>query len=404
MLKAPFAALEIGTSKVCALVGEPREDGNIMITGMGSCQACGVRKGVIVDLEKAADCVRTAIQEAEASGSVEIRQVYLVVNGEHIRGALNQGNVPVYDQNRGISADDIDDVYDIARAISLPHDNEILHTISQTYSVDGQAGIINPQGMHGASLSLDMLIVHGSRNIFYNTIKAAKGVGLEILDVAFSGLCSALATLTPEQKECGVAVIDLGAGTSSHVVYADKAIASMGVTAVGGDHITNDISQGFTISLSRSESLKQESGAAVPDTGDRFRRITIPSEVSFPACSVTACDLNTIINARMEETFMIIRNELEKQSLLQKIGAGIVLTGGGAHLQGVEALAEEIFKISCSVGKPRYYSGISTVHEGPEYAAPLGMLRFAIGSATKQTQENISLKNLIKRWFSGQDS
>jgi cell division protein FtsA len=401
MVNAPIAALEIGTSKVCALVGEPREDGNIMITGVGNCPSCGVRKGVIVDLEKAAGCVQTAIQEAETSGAVSIREVYLLVNGDHIRASANQGSWPVLDPAHGISADDIDEISDIARAINLPHENELLHSIPQTYSVDGQTGIINPLGMQGSRLTLDMLIVHGSRNILNNTIKAARDMGLEVLDVAFSGLCAALSTLTPEQKECGVAVIDLGAGTTSHVVYADDAIASMGITAVGGDHITNDISQGFTISLRRAEILKQEAGTAVTNTGDRFKRITVPSEVSFPACSVAAGDLNAIINARMDETFRIIKNELEKKSLLQEIGAGVILTGGGSHLKGVEALAEDIFGVSCSIGKPRYFSGISTVHEGPEFAAPLGMLRYAVRSVTKQSKGNMSFKNLIKKWFIG---
>jgi len=402
MIKAPIAALEIGTSKICALVGEPREDGNIMITGVGNCPSCGVRKGVIVDMEKAAGCVQTAIQEAETSGSVEIRQVYLLVNGEHIRGSVNQGSVSVFDPSRGISADDIDDVTDIARAINLPHENERIHTIPQMYSVDGQGGVINPLGMHGARLSLDMLIAHGSRNILNNTIQAARNVGLEVLDVAFSGLCSALATLTPEQKECGVAVIDFGGGTTSHVVYADNAIAAMGVIAVGGDHVTNDISQGFTISLRRAEALKHEAGAAIIDAADHFRRITIPLEVGFPSCSVTAGDLNAIINARMDETFKIIKNELEKKSLLQELGAGVILTGGGARLKGVETLAEQIFGVSCAIGNPRHFSGISTVYEGPEYAAPLGMIRYAIRSATKHAEESVSLGNLIKRWFVGQ--
>ena len=256
--------------------------------------------------------------------------------------------------------------------------------------------------MHGTRLSLDMLIIHGSRNILQNTIKAARDIGLEVLDVAFSGLCSALAVLTPEQKECGAAVIDMGGGTTSHIIYADDAIASIGVIAVGGDHITNDISQGFTISLRRAEKLKQEAGTATTDTGDRFRHITIPSKVSFPACSVSAGDLNSIINARIDETFRIIKNELEKKSLLQELGAGVVLTGGGSHLKGVETLAEKIFGISCSIGKPRYFSGISTVHDGPEYAAPLGMIRYAVRSAMKHTEGNISLGNMIKRWFVGQ--
>lgn len=401
MIKAPVAALEIGTSKICALVGEPREDGNIMITGMGSCPSCGVRKGIIVDLEKATDCVQTAIQEAETSGAVEIRQVYLLVNGEHIRGSVNQGSVPVFDPVRGISAEDIDDVTDIARTINLPHESEFLHTIPQTYSVDGQGGVINPLGMHGSRLALDMLIIHGSRNILNNTIQAARNVGVEVLDVAFSGLCSALATLMPEQKECGVAVIDFGGGTTSHVVYADNAIASMGVIAVGGDHVTNDIAQGFTISLRRAESLKHEAGTATTDATEAFRRITIPLEVGFPSCSVAAGDLNAIINARMDETFKLIKNELEKKSLLQELGAGVVLTGGGSRLKGVEALAEQVFGVACSIGKPRHFSGISTVHEGPEYAAPLGMIRYAIRSATKHSEKTVSLGSLIKRWFVG---
>lgn len=402
MRAAPIAALEIGTSKICALVGEPREDGNIMVTGMGNSPSSGVRKGVIVDLEKASACVRTAIQEAEASGAVEIRQVYLLVNGDHVRGTINQGSVPVYDPARGISAADIDEVCEISRAINLPHDNDILHSVPQIYSVDGQTGVLNPEGMHGARLSLDMLIVHCSRNILKNTVKAAANVGLEVLDVAFSGLCSALATLTPEQKECGVALIDLGAGTTSYVVYADSAITAMGVVAIGGDHLTNDISQGFTISLRRAELLKKEAGAVSADNSDRFRRITIPPEVGFPACSVAASDLYAVVHARMDETLKIIKNDLEKKSLLEKLGAGVVMTGGGSHLKGVEILAEQIFGVSCLTGKPRYFSGISTVHEGPEYAAPLGLLSYAVRSMTKNAGKKGSIGGWLKKVLIGQ--
>lgn len=405
MTTAPIAAVEIGTSKVCALVGEQREDGNIMVSGMGNCPSCGVRKGIIVDLEKAASCVQTAIQEAEASGSFEIREIFLIVNGEHIRGAVNQGSVPVYDPARGISSDDIDSVMDIARAINLPHENEMLHTIPQNYAVDDQTAVINPLGMHGARLTLDMLIVHGSRNIMNNTIKAANKVGLEVLDVAFSGLCSALATLTPDQKQCGVALVDLGAGTTTHVVYAADAIASTGVISVGGDHVTNDIAQGFTISLRRAEELKQQAGAAIIEPSDRFRRITIAPEMGFPSCSVTAGDLNAIINARMDETFRLIKNDLEKKALLQELGAGIVLTGGGSHLKGVETIAEQVFGLSCSIGKPRYFSGIATANEGPEFAAPLGLIRYALRSMGKPADKPVyPLVKWLKNMITGRES
>ena len=228
MAATPIVALEMGTSKVCALVGETREDGNIMITGIGQCPSCGVRKGIPVDLEKVETCVRTVIQGAEQSGGVEIRQVYLTISGSHIQSVVNPGSVPVFDAQRGIGADDIDEVKNIAKAINLPHDVDILHTIPQTYTVDDQPGIINPEGMQGGKLSLDMLIIHCSRNRLSNAVKVAQNIGLDVVDVVFSGLCSALAVLTPEQKECGVALIDLGGGTTSYAVYAGGTIATAG--------------------------------------------------------------------------------------------------------------------------------------------------------------------------------
>lgn len=395
MAMPPIVALEIGTAKVCALVGEAREDGSIMITGIGQCPSCGVRKGVIIDLEKAQACVRAAIQEAEQSGNVEIRQVYLALSGGHIQGVVNPGSVPVFDPDRGITESDTEEVREIAKAIHLPHDADILHTIPQLYAVDDHpVRVANPLGMQGAKLSLDMLIIHCARNLLQNAAQAAKNVGLDVKDVAFGGLCSALAALTSEQKECGVALVDLGAGTTSAVVYADGTIASAGGLAVGGDHISNDIAQAFSISLKRAELLKQESGSAIVDTGAHFQRIAIPQEFGFPSGFVAMSDLNTVINARVDEMFRIVRHDLDKKRLLLKLGAGIVLTGGGARLRGVVTAAERVFEIPCSVGKPKNFSGMSTAHEGPEYAALLGLIRYAVRSES-QSDGKVTLKGLL---------
>ena len=398
MAVPPIVALEMGTSKVCALVGEAREDGNIMLTGIGQCPSCGVRKGIIVDLENIETCIRTAVQGAEQSGGVEIRQVYVALSGGHIHSIVNPGSVPVYDAQRGVTHDDIEEVRQIAKAIHLPHDVEVLHTIPQLYTVDDQGGVPNPDGMQGGKLSLDMLIIHCARNLLQNAVKAVQNVGLEVVDVAFGGLCSALATLTQEQKACGVVLIDLGGGATSVVVYAGGTIATADVLAVGGDHITNDIALGFSISIKRAEYLKQESGSAIVDASTHFQRISIPPEVGFAPGSIAMSDLNTVINARVDEMFRMIRHDLEKKHLLLNLGAGIVLTGGGARLRGVETAAERVFEMPCSVGKPKNFSGVSTAYEGPEYASLLGLIRYAARSESR-VEDKVSLKDLIGNLF-----
>lgn len=399
MSESLIVALEIGTSKICAVVGEMREDGNIMVTGLGQCASCGVRKGIIVDLEKVVTCTRTAIHDAEQSGSVDIRQAHLIVSGSHIQSIVNPGNVPVYDADAGISRDDIEQVMEIAKTINLSHDSILLHTIPQKFSVDNQDGVIKPEGMNGAKLSLNMLIVYGSRNLINNAVKTVHDAGVEVPDVAFSGLCSALAVLTPEQKECGVVLIDLGAGTTSYVVYAGGVIATVGVLGVGGDHVTNDLALGFNISLKRAETLKHHHGTLLLDSSTHFQTVTIPSEGGFSACSVAASDLHAVINARVDEMFTMIMNELDEKSIgLHQLGAGVVLTGGGARLKGIKSTAEHIFDMPCSIGKPRNFSGLSTANEGPEYASLLGMIRYAVMSGFLPSHA-VSIGGFLKRWF-----
>ena len=379
-------------------MGEAREDGNILITGMGQCPSCGVRKGIIIDLEKAVECVRLAVRGAEESGRVDIRAVNLAASGGHIQSVINPGSVSVFDALRGVTEDDVNEVMHIARTINLPHDREVLHSIPQKYTVDSQTGIVNPEKMQGSRLSLDMLIVHGLRNLLSQFVQAAQSVGLEVVDIACSSLCSALATLTPEQKECGALLIDLGAGTSSYLVYHDGLIADVGVLAVGGDHVTNDIAMGFNLPMKRAESLKKENGTAqIMNSGAPFQRITIPAEGGFAACSIAAADLYTIINARVSELFEIIKRNLDARGLGPGLGAGVVLVGGGAHLKGITGAAERVFDLPCSIGKPKNYSGMANAYECPEYAAPLGMISYAIRNARRVPAQGFWQK--MARWM-----
>ncbi|MCA1807987.1 MAG: cell division protein FtsA [Kiritimatiellia bacterium] len=396
MATLPVVALEIGTAKVCTLVGEVREDGNILITGIGQTPSFGVRKGQVVNLEKVVECVRIAIQGAEEIGQVDIREVNLVVAGGDIQSLVNPGCVPVFDASLGVTQDDISEVMQIARTVNLPPDREILHSIAQKYSVDFQTGILNPEKMQGSRLSLDMLIMHGSRSLLGHFVNAVHNLGLDVTDIAYAGLCAALATLTPEQKECGALLLDLGAGTTSYIVYADEVIADAGVLAVGGDHITNDIAQGFNLPLKRAENLKHNSGTAILEENASFQRITIPAEVGFSACSVSAMDLYMIIYARVEEIFMLVQQNLEKKGLLRQLGAGVILTGGGAKLKGITDAAERVFDMPCAIGRPKNFSGMSNAYEGAEYAAPLGMIRYALKNA-RQAPDGGIWKGMFKK-------
>jgi len=395
MAEPPVVALELGTSKVCALVGEMREDGSLMITGLGECPSRGVRKGRVVDLENAVACARTALHMAEENGQVAIGEVHVAVSGGHVESTVNRGSVPVLDPEDGITVEDIAGVKEVARAANLSQDRQFIHTVAQHYYIDEHGGVVNPKGMVGARLSLDMLIVHGVRGPLQNILNVVRSVPMDVCEPAFSGLCSALAVLSAEQKRNGVALIDLGGGTTDYIVYAGNTLAAAGSVAVGGDHITNDIVSAFSIPTSEAERLKRRSGPAVQSGADKRRHITLKPELGFPARSLSVADLETVINLRAEETLMLVRSRLGSE-LLEHVGAGIVLTGGGAYLQGIEDLASQVFSIPAVIGRPRSISGLGIVTERPEYATPLGLVRYGF-RPSEQTRKRRSIRD----WFRG---
>jgi cell division protein FtsA len=395
MAAPPIVALEIGTSKIVALVGETREDNYIMITGTGECPSKGIRKGEIVDVNNASACVRRALDMAEENGKVSIREVVLAISGVHVQSMSNRGTVPILSKDGIIGEDDVEQVREVAKAVNLPTDREILHSLDQYYSLDDQDRVMKPEGMSGARLSHDMLVLHCVRSRLETSIRLVQSLSVDVDDVVFSGLCSGMSVLTPEHKRGGVVVVDLGGGATDYMAYASNVPAAAGVLGVGGDHVTNDIAMAFNISTSQAERLKRESGCATTGTVNRSQRLSMAPEVGFPGRSVNLSSLHSVIHARMEESLTIVRDRLSKEQALHHLGVGVVLTGGGAHLKGVVDLTEEIFQLPCEIGRPRGVTGVATVTDGPEYATCSGLVQYGFKAYSEKKR-----KPLFKQWLS----
>ena len=371
-----IVGLEIGTSKVCAVVGEMNSEGTLNIVGLGQSRSRGVRKGEICDAPAAEEDVRNAIVEAEQMADVEIRSVYLAVTGGHVRGFNNRGVHPVVSADREISEDDVQDVIKNAKTINLPAQNHVIHAIRQHFLVDGQDGILNPVGMLGARVEVDVHVVHGTLNRLQNAIRTVKGLQLEVDDIVFNGLASSLALLSSEQKELGSLVIDLGGGTTEYVVYANGIIKHTGVLAVGGDHVSNDLAYGLKVPLSRAELLKIEHGSALLEEGVKGRTITLTSELGLPPKEINLENLRRIMSLRLEEVFQLIGQDLEQAGVLDYLRAGVLLCGGGARIPQIAGLAEQVLGMPVSIGKANSISGLKSALDQPEFAAAIGLVKF----------------------------
>jgi cell division protein FtsA len=371
-----IVGLEIGTSKVCAVVGEMTAGNSLNLIGVGQSRSRGVRKGEIAEPTLAEEDVRNAIVEAEQMSNVEIRSVYLGVTGNHIRGFNNHGVHPVVSADREITGDDVSDVIKNAKAINLPADNTIVHAVRQHFHVDGQSGVLNPVGMYGARVEVDVHVIHGHVNRLKNSIAVVKGLQLEVDEIVFNGLASALALLSNEQKELGSLVIDLGSGATEYVVYSEGVVKYTGILAVGGDHVSNDLAYGLKVPLGRAEQLKIEHGAAVMDSEVKGQTTTCASEVGLPPKVVNLEHLRRIMSLRLEETFTHIERELSPLGLLDRLRAGVFLCGGGARIPHIQKLAENTFQLPAFLGKTNSISGLKSALDQPEFATAIGLVKF----------------------------
>jgi cell division protein FtsA len=374
-----IVGLEIGTSKVCAVVAEGRPDGTIKINGVGQAPSRGVRKGEIVDFETAGKCVREALADAEEKSDVMIGSVYLSVSGGHIESFNNRGSINIPEERDEICEEDFEEVQAAAREVSIAAPNQFLHSILQHYYVDGQDGVLNPIGMIGRTLEADFHIIHGVGNRIKNSIRCVKELDMEVEDVVFGPLASAQVVLDVNQKNLGALVIDMGAGTTGFVAYVDGAVKYSGCLGVGGDHVTNDLSLGLRIPMARAEKLKVEEGCVTLGRALPGERIVLKDETGFAGKEVEREMLNTIIHCRVRETFELVKKRLDASgACLDFLGAGVQLTGGSSMLRGVDELAQGIFgqpvHVTCVKGT---MSGPTSAFENPQYSCAIGLVKYA---------------------------
>src|SRR6266487_5317025 len=372
-----IVGLEIGTSKICAMVGEvnPNSSG-LSIIGIGQARSRGVRKAEIVDAALASEDIRNAIVEAEQMADVEVRSVYLGVSGGHLRGFNNRGVHPVVSADREITDEDVQDAIKNAKAINLPAENHVVHVVRQHFCVDGQNGIGDPIGMLGAKVEADVHVIHGNFNRLQNPIRAVKGLQLEVEDIVFNGLASALAVLGAAQKELGALVIDIGGGTTEYVVCADGIVKHTGLLAVGGDHVSNDLAYGLKVPLSRAEQLKIEHGSLLVDESVKGRTVTLTKSHGLAERSINLEHLRRIMSLRLAEIFRLIAQEIGQTGLLDYLRAGVFLCGGAARVPQIEKLAEPIFGLPVSIGQTSSISGLKSALDQPEFATAIGLVKF----------------------------
>ncbi len=397
----PIAAVEIGTSRIRVAIGEVHDDDHLQVIGVGECPSRGIRKGEIIDMDAALSCLRIALHQAEEASDTQIKAVFVPVTGGHVQSMINRGSIPIVGTELEIHQEHIDDVQEIAKAVNLPNDRELIHSICQYYYLDDQKGVINPLGMEASKLAVDVMIVHGHSGRIRNLNKLLRSLHLEVEDCVLAGLCSALAVLQPEEKENGALVIDLGGGTTDFLGYADSTIAVAGSLAIGGDHISNDVARGLRMSIPNAERVKEASGSAIIHLASRLQKLDLPGDTGPDGRVVRLGDVQLITSLRAEEILTMVKSHVEDEDLLQRFGSGIVLTGGGAHLDRIDELASKVFGMPCRIGKSRDVSGLATTANRPEYATVIGLLRYAARAARRQSGSG-RWTNLWRRILSGE--
>ena len=395
--------LDIGTTKICAIVAEV-SDGGVDIVGIGTHPSKGLRKGVVINIDATVESIRKAVEEAELMAGVEINSVYCGIAGSHIRGFNSHGIVAV--KNREVSENDMKRVIDAARAVAIPMDREIIHVLPQEFIVDEQDGIMEPLGMSGVRLEAKVHIVTGAVTSAQNIIRCCNRTGLEVNDIVLEQLAASEAVLIPDEKELGVALADIGGGTTDLVVFSQGAVRQTAVFGLGGNHLTNDIAVGLRTPLVESEKIKIKYGCALTSMVKKEEMIEVPSVGGRRARVLSRQILAEIIEPRMEEIFTLVHREILKSGYENLIPSGVVLTGGTASLEGLPELVEQIFNLPVRRGYPSGIGGLMDVVNNPMYAAGVGLVlygrRHRSEGRFKSSDRNFfgKVAQRMKRWFS----
>lgn len=404
--KQILVALDIGTSKIAAIVGELNDEGEIEIIGYGIHPSNGLKRGVVVNIESTVQSIQHAIEEAEHMAGCEIHAVYTGIAGSHISSLNSHGIVAIRD--REVTQADIDRVIDAAKAVAIPADQKILHILPQEFIIDTQSGVREPIGMSGVRLEAKVHIVTGAVSAAQNISKCVRRCGLQVEDIVLEQLASSFAVLTDDEKELGVCMIDMGGGTTDIAVFTDGAIRHTAVIPIAGDHVTNDVAVALRTPSKHAEEIKIEYGAVVPEAIDPNQMIEVPSVAKRPAKSVHRRALAQVISARYEELFSLVQAELRRSGFEDLIVAGMVITGGASKVEGAVELAEKVFQMPVRQGLPQHVGGLIDIRENPSYATGVGLLLYALEqerggekNEARQKGDTRSVWERMKGWFNG---
>ncbi len=368
-----IVGLDIGTTKICAIVGEVTDTG-IDIIGIGSHPSKGLRKGVVVNIEATVSSIRSAIEEAELMAGCEINTVYTGIAGGHIKGFNSQGIVAVKDKE--VRETDIQRVVDAAKAVAIPLDREVIHVLAQEYVIDEQGGIKEPLGMAGVRLEAKVHIVTAAVSSAQNIIKCANKTGLNVADIVLQPLASAEAVLGEDEKELGVCLIDIGGGTTDIAIFSGGSIAHTSVIALGGNNLTSDIAIGLRTPAHEAERIKQKHGCCLPSMVDADETIEVPSVGGRQPRVLSRQILTEILEPRVEEIFQLVHREIQRSGFEDLLASGIVITGGTTLLPGMPELAEEVIGLPTRRGYPRGIGGLIDVVKSPMYATGVGLVLY----------------------------
>ncbi|OGA02493.1 MAG: cell division protein FtsA [Betaproteobacteria bacterium RIFCSPLOWO2_02_64_14] len=403
--KKLIVGLDIGTSKIVAIVAEMKPEGGFEILGMGSHPSRGLKKGVVVNIETTVNAIQRALEEAELMADCKIREVYTGIAGSHIRSFNSQGMVAIKDKE--VSQMDIDRVVETAKAVQIPNDQQILHILNQEFIIDGQEDVREPLGMSGVRLEVKVHIVTGAVSAAQNIIKCVRRCGLEVRDLILQPLASALAVVSDDEKDLGVCLVDIGGGTTDVAVFTHGAIRHTAVLPIAGDQITNDIAMALRTPTKDAEDIKQRFGCALSQLADSQETVEVPGVGERAARQLSRKTLAEVIEPRVEELYSLVQSELRRSGYEELLSSGVVITGGSGVMRGMVELGEEVFHMPVRIGQPAYSGGLAEVVRHPRYSTGVGLLLAGAQEYRSRELARMQISTFhqvlerMRNWFTG---
>ncbi len=398
-----IVGLDIGTSKVVAIVGEINdEEGEVEIIGLGSHPSSGMKKGVVVNIESMVQSIQRAVEEAELMADCQVHSVYAGIAGSHIKSMNSHGMVAIKDK-REVAYEDVERVIDAAKAVAIPAEQKVLHVLPQEFVIDHQEGIREPVGMSGIRLDARVHLVTAAESAVQNIEKCVLRCGLEVDDIILEQVASSYSVLTEDEKELGVCLVDIGGGTTDIAVFTEGSIRHTAVIPIAGDQVTSDIAVAMRTPTQNAEEIKIKYARALKQLASAEDEIEVPGVGERPARQLSRQALAAVVEPRYEELLNLVQSELKHSGYLELLGAGVVLTGGSSKMEGVIELAEEVFHMPVRLGLPQYVKGLSEVVRNPIYATGVGLLIYGLMNGRENSRIRSGEEGLwarIKRWMS----